>query len=159
MSTIPTNHATQVISLALPEMAKMVAQSLRIIAGKQVGFFLMVYTQGRGSHIGNADREENARAVGELLAAWQANTPFPPTTEDWVMRVCCELPMIAQALDHDMEKMARERIGFSLVVFTPGRPSYLGTVPRQDAVRELTDLLADWANGMPDIPAHQMAMH
>jgi hypothetical protein len=41
-------------------------------------------------------------------------------------------------------------------VFTEQRASYISTVKREDSVREIKALLDDWANGLPDIPAHEV---
>lgn len=66
------------------------------------------------------------------------------------------LRQIAKDLDEQIEKTAGERIGFSLIVFTEGRASYMSNCAREDSVREMRHLLDLWDQGMPDIPAHRV---
>lgn len=66
------------------------------------------------------------------------------------------LPDIAKALDAVIAEAAGERVGFTLLVFTEGRASYISTVKREDSVREIRNLLEIWDKGMPDIPAHEV---
>lgn len=63
---------------------------------------------------------------------------------------------IAKDLDKAIEAAAGERIGFTLVVFTEGRASYISTVKRDESVREIKNLLHCWGEGLPDIPAHEI---
>lgn len=72
------------------------------------------------------------------------------------IRLSQHLQGIAQALDETIESVAGERVGFTLLVFTDGRASYISTVKREESVREIKALLDDWAKGMPDIPAHEV---
>lgn len=65
-----------------------------------------------------------------------------------------KLQAIAQGLDEVIEEAAGERVGFTLIVFTEQRASYISTVKREDSVREIKNLLQVWGEGMPDIPAH-----
>lgn len=67
-----------------------------------------------------------------------------------------ELQTIGRALDAQIERAAGERFGFTLIVFTEGRASYLSNVSREDSVREIKHLLEMWGQGMPDIPAHEV---
>lgn len=71
------------------------------------------------------------------------------------VRLSQSLQAIAQGLDEVIEEVAGERVGFTLIVFTEGRASYISTVKREDSVREIKNLLDIWEQGMPDIPAHQ----
>lgn len=66
------------------------------------------------------------------------------------------LQSVAKAVDEFIEVAAGERIGFTLIVFTEGRASYISTVDRSDSVREIKHLLEIWEQGMPDIPAHEV---
>ncbi len=66
------------------------------------------------------------------------------------------LKAIAQALDEAIEEIAGERVGFTLIVFTDPRGSYISTVNREDSVREIKKLLDYWGEGLPDIPAHKV---
>jgi len=72
------------------------------------------------------------------------------------IRLSEKLQDIARGLDEMIEAVAGERIGFTLLVFTEGRASYISTVARDDSVREIRYLLDLWAKGMPDVPAHDV---
>lgn len=63
---------------------------------------------------------------------------------------------LCQRVDEDIEHTAGKRIGFSLVIYTEGRASYISNVAREDAIPELEFLLKIWKSGMPDIPAHKV---
>ena len=63
---------------------------------------------------------------------------------------------IAQDLDLAIEAAAGERVGYTLIVFTEGRASYISTVKRDESVREIKNLLHCWSEGLPDIPAHEI---
>ena len=63
---------------------------------------------------------------------------------------------IAQDLDLAIEAAAGERVGYTLIVFTEGRASYISTVKRDESVREIKNLLHCWGEGLPDIPAHEI---
>jgi hypothetical protein len=65
-----------------------------------------------------------------------------------------DLQGIARDLDKAITNSAGERFAFALLVFTPGRASYVSTASREDSVRELKRLLACWEADMPDVPAH-----
>ncbi len=73
------------------------------------------------------------------------------------LKLSHELQAIAKRLDTDIERVAGERIGFTLLVFTEGRASYISTVARHESVREIQNLLDVWGAGMPDVPAHEVA--
>ncbi len=64
---------------------------------------------------------------------------------------------IAQGLDDVIRDIAREQIGFALVVFTEGRASCVSNCDRAEIVQQLKDLLDIWDQGMPDIPAHKLS--
>ena len=68
-----------------------------------------------------------------------------------------DLRGIASALDEMIESSAGERVAFTLLVFTEDRASYISTATREDSVREMQRMLDLWAQGMPDIPAHDVA--
>lgn len=76
--------------------------------------------------------------------------------KDSTIKVSQAMPAIADALEKFIEAVAGERIGFTLLVFTEQRASYISNVPRVDSVREIKGLLADWEAGAPDIPAHKV---
>ena len=72
------------------------------------------------------------------------------------VEVSRNLQALAQGLDEVIEGIAGERVGFTLIVFTEGRASYISTVKREDSVREIKNLLHCWDEGLPDIPAHNI---
>ena len=73
-----------------------------------------------------------------------------------VYDVSIALQDIAKTINAKLESIAGEKVGFSLVVYTFPRASYVGNCDRQDAIRELKTLLDYWESGMPDIPAHEI---
>ena len=73
------------------------------------------------------------------------------------VRVSQRLQELAQELDRQLEDIAGEPVGFTLIVYTHPRASYISNVARPVAVREIRALLAAWAAGMPDVPAHEVS--
>lgn len=71
--------------------------------------------------------------------------------------ISLEAQAIANRLEEDINRAAGagQRIGFTLLIYTPERASYIGNVARADAIREMKNLLAIWEADMPDIPAHE----
>jgi len=67
-----------------------------------------------------------------------------------------EMQNLARRLDKDIQSVTGTRFAFMLIVFTPGRASWINTVKREDAIQQLEDLLALWKADMPDIPAHEV---
>ncbi len=70
------------------------------------------------------------------------------------IRLSKRLQAIARALDEAIKDAAGERVAFTLLVYTPGRASYISTANRDESVREIKHLLSLWEQGMPDVPAH-----
>ncbi len=70
------------------------------------------------------------------------------------IRLSEHLQGIARVLDEMIEDVAGERVAFTLMIFTPGRASYISTARRDESVREIKHLLSLWDQGMPDVPAH-----
>lgn len=66
------------------------------------------------------------------------------------------LQVIAQLVDKVLEDVAGERVAFTLMVYTPGRASYIGTAPREVAIAEMRTLANHLEAGMPDVPAHEV---
>jgi hypothetical protein len=64
---------------------------------------------------------------------------------------------LARELDRQLEDIAGEPVGFTLIVYTSPRASYISNVDRKVAIREMLRLLAAWRAGMPDIPAHEVS--
>ena len=66
---------------------------------------------------------------------------------------------IAGALDCELAKIAGQRMGFSLIVFSHGKNSrlnYVSNCGRDDVVGVMETLLQGWSEGMPDIKAHEV---
>lgn len=73
--------------------------------------------------------------------------------------VSVELQIIADELSERLEKIAGQRMNFSLLVFhtEPGtRMSYVSNANREDVKQALRSLIHGWDQGMPDIPAHKI---
>jgi len=75
---------------------------------------------------------------------------------DSTIKLSQNLSKIAKQLDKIIEHYAGERIGFSLLVFTEGRASYIGNWDRKESIKQLRTLLDLWEKGMPDIKAHEV---
>lgn len=67
-----------------------------------------------------------------------------------------DIKEIAQKLDKLIAQSAGERVGFTLIVYTDGRASYVSNVDRETAIAEIKYLLSLWEQDMPDIPAHEV---
>jgi hypothetical protein len=64
------------ISPLLPAIAEALAEELEKIAGEKVLFALHIFGEGedhRAQYVSNADREDVAKALRELLDHWKAN--------------------------------------------------------------------------------------
>jgi hypothetical protein len=70
----PTNK----VSLALPAIANQLDKQLEDAAGERVAFTLIVYTPERANYIGNCNRDEAAKAITEMIEAWNAGMPDIP---------------------------------------------------------------------------------
>lgn len=66
------------------------------------------------------------------------------------------LQTIAENLDQDIQKNVGERLGFTLIIYTEGRASYIGNVDRKSAIIEINRLLEFWKDDGPDIKAHEV---
>lgn len=66
---------------------------------------------------------------------------------------------IADELNRRLEKIAGQPMAFCLVVFNaqPGsRITYVSNCERADVASALMSLLRGWAEGMPDVMAHEV---
>jgi hypothetical protein len=70
--------------------------------------------------------------------------------------ISAAMPQLAEAIDEAIERIAGEKIAFSLIVYTPERASYISSCSREDSIKQLSYLLELWKAGMPDIPAHEV---
>ena len=72
------------------------------------------------------------------------------------VKVSEELQELAKKLDRKLEEIAGQRVGFSLFVWTDGMANYVSnSTDRREIRAALGTVMAHWANGMPDIPAHE----
>lgn len=75
-------------------------------------------------------------------------------------RVSRELQNILGKLNKEIEEIAGEPMGISLVIFNtrPGaRLNYISTCDRKDVIIAWKELIDAWENkDMPDIPAHEI---
>lgn len=71
--------------------------------------------------------------------------------------VSLALQDVARRLQADLDGIAGEPVAFTLIVFTAPRASYISNARREESVREIKYLLSLWEQGMPDVPAHQVA--
>lgn len=70
------------VSLALQTIAQEIDVRLADIAGRRVGFSLVVYTDGRLQYVSNStDRAEIAAVLRKLLAGWEKGMPNVPAHE------------------------------------------------------------------------------
>lgn len=82
--------------------------------------------------------------------------PAQPMNEISI-KISKELKKIAENLDEDIQKVAGERMGFTLMIFTEGRTQYISNVDRETSVDQILKMLEAWANDMPDVPAHEVS--
>jgi len=75
-------------------------------------------------------------------------------TNNATINLSKELNNIAKKLDSMIENASGERVGFTLIVYTPERASYIGSVERKYAIEQMEHLIELWKSEMPDIPAH-----
>ena len=71
-------------------------------------------------------------------------------------RVSKKLNNIAKRIDTLIKNACGERVGFTLIVYTPERASYISSVSREDNVKQLEYLLKTWKEGEPDTKAHEV---
>lgn len=64
------------------------------------------------------------------------------------------LQPIAAGLSDVINEICGRNVGFTLIVFTEDRASYISNCKREESVREIKHLLQLWETGMPDVPAH-----
>ncbi len=70
------------VSLELQTIAQEIDARLAGIAGRRVGFSLVVYTDGRLQYVSNStDRAEIASVLRALLAGWDKGMPDVPAHE------------------------------------------------------------------------------
>lgn len=157
MNQIPMNDATIRVSHHLPLISSALQAVIDQIAGEPMGFFLMVYTQGRGQHISNRSRDVCIAEISKLLTVWAGTEPRTPVMDETYFRLALQMPRLVRELDELLSETAGEPVAFSLLVFRKGGPGYGGTCARADAHRELQALIDHWRSGEPDLPAHQFA--
>ncbi len=72
-------------------------------------------------------------------------------------KISTEAKNIAKNVDKNLKEIAGERIGFTLIIYTDDRATYVSNVSREMAINELKTLMEYWEAGMPDIPAHEVS--
>ena len=72
------------------------------------------------------------------------------------IKVSKEMQTVATVVSRILEEIAGEPMGFTLVVFTEGRASYVSNCKRGEVIQELKTLLSYWDAGMPDVKAHDV---
>jgi hypothetical protein len=81
MKTSPEDMA---VSESMQILAKLLGGMLEDIAGKPMGFSLLVFNAEEGSrmnYVSNCDRDEVHTALKSLLAGWEAGMPDIPSHE------------------------------------------------------------------------------
>ncbi len=66
------------------------------------------------------------------------------------------LNKIAKKLDKNINHHAGKRLGFTLIIYTEGRASYISNCDRNQSIEQMKHLLTLWGEGMPDIKAHEV---
>lgn len=74
---------------------------------------------------------------------------------DATIKVSHAMRPLAEGIDGALLQVAGERVGFTLIVYTEGRASYISNVTREESIREMKKLISLWEQEMPDIPAHE----
>ena len=72
------------------------------------------------------------------------------------IRISNKIKGIAKRLDTLIKNACGERVGFTLIVYTPERASYISSVSREDNIKQLEYLLKTWKEGEPDVKANEV---
>ena len=72
------------------------------------------------------------------------------------IRISKKIKAIAKRLDTLIKNAAGERVGFTLIIYTPERASYISSVSREDNIKQLKYLIELWEKGQPDVKAHEV---
>lgn len=75
---------------------------------------------------------------------------------DSTVKISQSMHGLASGIDDALEEITGERLGFTLIVFTPVRASYISNCERAEVIKEIKTLLEYWKQDMPDIPAHEV---
>jgi hypothetical protein len=75
---------------------------------------------------------------------------------DVALKLSRDLRGIADVIATMIEGSCGEKVAFSLLVYTPGRASYISSATRETTVPELRKLLKIWESNEPDVPAHEV---
>jgi len=101
-------------------------------------------------------QHKNRAKAMEILRQALGALPEKDESETASLKVSRQLHSVAESVDNQIAKIAGERVGFSLIVFTEGRASYISNCDREVVKRELKNLLEYWEGGTPDIKAHDV---
>lgn len=147
------------ISRAAQDVANRLDQVFSGLARRSVSWILVVYTPPRATYVGSTDAAIRTDLISEVVARWNGKRPRVLLSKPSVLHQA----IMASAHDmlDDIQKLltgiAGKPVAFSIILGdAPNPPIYLGAIKRDDAKRELTDLLAAWKAGLPDIPAHEI---
>ena len=73
-----------------------------------------------------------------------------------VVKISKALPDIARMVDKEIERVAGQRVSFSLFVWTDGRSQYVANVRDREGIKKaLLSIISNWDAGAPDVPAHE----
>jgi len=70
------------------------------------------------------------------------------------IKVSKKMPEIAKLINDKIVDTGGERLGFTLIIFTDERASYISNCNRKLSTEAIKHLLDCWEKDMPDIPAH-----
>ena len=71
-------------------------------------------------------------------------------------KISKKIKKIAKRIDVLIKNACGERVGFTLIIYTPDNASYVSSVTREDNMKQLKHLLKSWEEGKPDVKAHEI---
>ena len=60
------------VSIALPQLADILSEYLKAVAGQEIAFVLVVQADKVAQYVSNTKREDGAELIESLLARWKA---------------------------------------------------------------------------------------
>ena len=78
-------------------------------------------------------------------------------SSDATRNISLTLQDVASGINDVLTDIAGEKVGFSLFVWTEERAQYISNSEREQCAAAIREILDGWDNGMPDIPAHEIA--
>ncbi|MDB5802298.1 MAG: hypothetical protein JWL63_3237 [Rhodocyclales bacterium] len=156
--------ATVIVSKALPAIALGLRHSIRDTAGEDIPFMLIIFTPEVLSYYSTAPHDVSVPALRHFFECVDSNNEkitqeqrdaFKPSH---ARAVSIMLPAVKSMAD-TLKFISGEDLALALFFFTNVRASYVANGSRDECFPVIRALLEDMANGMPDIPAHHIAMH